>query len=32
MRPATAIVIIVLLILIAVAGIIQLWQILSPPA
>jgi hypothetical protein len=29
MRPATAIIIIVLLALIAVAGVIQLWQILS---
>jgi hypothetical protein len=31
-RPATAIVIVVLLAIIAVAGLIQLWLIFSPPS
>lgn len=31
MRPATAIVIVILLILIGVAGIIQAWNLLNPP-
>jgi hypothetical protein len=30
-RPATAIVILILLVIIAIAGIIQLWLIFSPP-
>ena len=31
-RPATAIAVIVLLLIIAIAGIIQLWLIYSPPS
>jgi hypothetical protein len=32
MRPATAIVILILLAIIAIAGVIQLWLIYSPPS
>jgi hypothetical protein len=31
-RPATAIIIIILLAVIAIAGLVQLWLIFSPPA
>ena len=31
LRPGTALILIVLLVAIAVAGIIQLWEILAPP-
>jgi hypothetical protein len=31
-RPATAIAILILLLIIAVAGVIQLWMIFSPPS